>query len=142
VQAHFVPELRSTYAQAQFGFSMLLFMIAQRDFDTAVPDALAANARLRALLEEARDALGRVDAAGAADAQTRLATLPPAAETLKLSDLRREHDALRAAIGGLAPLIEPAADVEPLAPLREVRARLFDELAADARSRTVPILSG
>ena len=142
VQAHWMPELRSTYAQAQAGFSMLLFMIAQRGFDTAVPDLIDANARLRGLLEEAREALTDVDAAGASDARARLASLPGRSETMKLSDLRRENDELRGALAGLAGLLEPAGEVKALAALRDVRAKVFDELAADAQARSVPILSG
>jgi hypothetical protein len=141
VQAHFAPELRSTYAQAQLAFSMLLFMVAQRDYDTAVPDLIDANRSLRDILAETRDALPRIEGDAASSARHALRELPPAAPTLRLSDLRAENDALRAALAALAPVIEPAADDPALAPLRDVRAKVFGYLTQDARRRIVPILS-
>ena len=141
VIAHFAPELDSNYGKAQFAFSMLLFNIATRDYDTAVPDLLEANSTLRGLLAEARSAL---DAIGSPPAQDGIATidaLPAPAPSLKLTDLRAENDALRAAVASLSPLIEPAADEPPLAPLRELRANLYAWLAADAKKRSFPILS-
>ena len=141
VAAHFAPELRSDYARAQFAFSMLLFTIAQRDYDTAVPDLLDANRELRALLADATRALSTLDFDAVRGGREALEALPPPTPSLKLADLRSEHEALRAALGALAPLIEPAADVAWLAPLRDVRAKAFAYLAADAKRRVVPILT-
>lgn len=142
IMAHLAPEVRSAYGQAQIAFSMLLFMVVQRDADSAAADLVDANRALRGLLADADAALARVDRDDARAARARLATLPAAPPTLRLSDLRAEHEALRGLLAGLAPLIEPAADDAPLAPLREVRAATFAYLAADAKRRTVPILSG
>lgn len=140
IGAHFAPEIESTYGKAQVGFSQLLFMIAQKDYDTAVPDLVDANATLRAVLVDARAALASVDREDARAAAGRLATLPAPAATLRLSDLRAEHEALRALLGGIAPLVEPAADDATLAPLRDVRTAAFAYLRADAQKRRVPIL--
>ncbi len=142
IMAHFAPEVRSAYGQAQIAFSMLLFMVAQRDYDSAVPDLIDANRALRGLLADADAALADVQRDDARAARERLAALAGAAASLRLSDLRAEHEALRGALAGLAPLIEPAADDAALAPLRQVRAAVFAYLAADAKRRTVPILSG
>ena len=50
IVAHFAPEVQSTYGKAQFAFSVMLFTIALRDYDSAVPDLLEANRTLRDLL--------------------------------------------------------------------------------------------
>ncbi len=141
VMSHFAPELTSTYAKAQFGFSMLLFSVATRDYDSAVPDLLEAIATLRSLLEGTQKALADVTADGAEDARAVLAALPPAAGGLRLSALRTEHEALRAVISQLAPLIERAADDPELAALRPSRSVIYAYLSADARRRMVPILT-
>lgn len=141
VMSQFAPELQSNYAKAQFAFSMLLFTIAQRDIDTAVPDLIETNAALRGLLADAAAALieiARDDARSGIDA---IAALPPVESSLKLSALRTENHALRGVLASLAPLIEPASDDMQLAPLRDVRARVYAHLSADARKRVVPILS-
>jgi hypothetical protein len=141
VMSHFAPELQTNYAKAQFAFSMLLFGIAQRDYDSAVPDLVQVNRELRALLTDARFALEGLTADGTDAARKALASLPDEAPSLRLSDLRAENDALRALIGDLAPVLEPAADVSALAALRDVRKRTYAWLSADAEKRRVPILS-
>ena len=55
--------------------------------------------------------------------------------------LRRENEGLRAIISSIAPVIEPAADVAELEPLRDARAKIYDYLKADAKKRIVPILT-
>lgn len=141
VAAHFAPELRSSYATAQFAFSMMLFTIAQRDYDTAVPDLLDANKALRSLLADAAAALEGIAGDAAAVARTALASLPPPADSLRLSALRQENEALRDAVCKLAPMIEPAEDVAELAPMRPARAAIYAFLLEDARRRIVPILT-
>jgi hypothetical protein len=141
IAAHFAPELQSTYSQAQFAFSMILFGVVQRDFDTAVPDLIADTKTLRELLAQVSSALGGIDAVRAAAAREVIAALPAPAESLRLSALRAENEGLRAAIGKLAPLIEPAADVADLAALRPAREAVFAHLLADAKRRIVPILT-
>ena len=151
IVAHFAPELTTKYGQAQFAFSMLLFAIVTRDYDTAVPDLVDGNRALRGLLNDASTALASIDAAGAASmtehastlvtARAAIAAIPEPQPSLRLSVLRAESEALRAVIAMLAPLIEPAADVAGLAPLAPVRARLYAQLSADARRRIFPILS-
>jgi hypothetical protein len=133
--------LKSSYAQAQFAFASLLFGIAQMGYDTAVPDLIESNKTLRVLLEETAAALPSIEGDDAAAALTRLAALPPADTSLKLSALRAENDALREAFVAITPLIEPAADDARLAPLAGLRTRIYDALSADARRRIVPILS-
>lgn len=142
VMAHFAPELTSTYAQAQFGFSMLLFGLATRDADHAVPDLIDANSALREMLEKADAALAGAGGDAARAGRDAIAGLAPPADSLLLSALRTENDALRAAFGALAPLIEPAADDASLAALRPLRRKLYAWLLADAKKRMVPILSG
>ncbi len=141
VMAHFAPDLQSNYGRAQFAFSMLLFNIAMRDYDSAVPDLIEANRALRELLTESRTALTTIGSADARDAITHLDAIPPPTPSLKLSDLRAENDALRSAIVALSPLIEPAADNSSIAPLKDVRGKLYAWLAADAKKRSFPILS-
>jgi hypothetical protein len=141
VMSHFAPELTSNYAKAQFAFSMILFGVATRDYDTAVPDLIEHNQTLRALLAKTDAALTDVNTAAADDARVAIAAAPPIAPSLRLSDLRAENEALRAIIAGMAPIIEPAADDPALAALAGVRAEIFDYLKADAKKRTVPILN-
>jgi hypothetical protein len=141
VVSHFAPELQSNYGKAQFAFSMLLFGVAQRDFDTAVPDLVDANTTLRSLLGDVARSLAAIDRNDAREARERTSALPGTADSLRLSALRAENDALRAALASLAPVVEPAADDAGLAPLRDVRERIYAYLSADARKRIVPILS-
>jgi hypothetical protein len=138
--AHFAPEVESTYGKAQLAFSMLLFGIAQRDYDSAVPDLIDENRRLHALLADAGTALAGLDRDDARAARERIDGLPPRTSSLRISDLRTEQAALRQAIAELAPLIEPAADDASLVALREVRSAIFAYLLEDAKKRSVPIL--
>ncbi len=141
VATHMLPELTSKYAQAQFAFMALLFGIAQKDYDGAVPDLVDANGALRALLGETAGALAAIERDEARAGCEAIAALPGEAASLRLSALRAEHDALRGVLAGLMPLIEPAADVADLAPLREVRGKIIEHLRADSRKRIVPILT-
>ena len=139
---HFAPELTTPYSQRELGIVMLLFSIAQRDFDTAVPDLIDQNARLRALLDETSRALAKVERDDARAGRDAIAALPPATDSLRLSALRTENDALRGIISTLAPLIEPAADDPSLAALRDARTKIYDLLREDAKRRSVPMLGG
>ena len=141
IAAHFAPELQTTYSQAQFAFSMILFGVVQRDFDTAVPDLIEDSKQMRDLLEQVSSALDGIDASRTASARDVLAALPGRAASLRLSALRAENEGLRAAIGMLAPLIEPAAEIAELAALRPAREAVFAHLLGDARRRIVPILT-
>ena len=118
VVAHFAPELKSTYGQAQFAFSMLLFTIVQRDYDTAVPDLVERNAALRALLADAHSrarqrSIATTPAAARDAARTRCrrrrrpSASPPSAPRTK----RSARSSCQ-----LAPLIEPAGDDPPSRP--------------------------
>jgi hypothetical protein len=140
--SHFAPELTTAYSQRELGVVMLLFNIAQRDYDSAVPDLIEHNAQLRALLADTGAALAKVDRDDARAARDAIATLPAATDSLRLSALRAENDALRGAISSLAPLIEPAGDDPSLAPLRDVRLKIYDHLREDAKRRAVPMLGG
>ncbi len=120
---------------------MMLFTIAQRDYDTAVPDLLDANKALRSLLIDAAAALEGIAGDAADAARTAIASLPPPAGSLRLSALRQENEALRDAVCKLAPVIEPADDVAELAPMRPARAAIYAFLLEDARRRIVPILT-
>lgn len=141
IAAHFAPELQSTYSQAQFAFSMILFGVVQRDFDTAVPDLIDDSKKMRDLFAQVSAALDGVEPSRAAAAREVIAALPEPAGSLRLSALRAENEGLRTAIGKLAPVIEPAADVPGLAVLRPARQAMFAYLLADAQRRIVPILT-
>ena len=141
VGAHLAPEVQSTYGRAQFGFAMLLFTIAQRDYDSAVPDLIADNQHLRDILAETADALAAIKSDTATELRRAIAALEPPITSLRLSDLRTENATLRTALANAAPLIEPAADDAALAPLRNVRMKVFAYLKSDAKQRVVPILS-
>jgi hypothetical protein len=142
VGAHFAPELSSNYARAQFAFSMLLFMVIQRDYDSAVPDLIEANAALREMLGEASASLATIPRDDARTALRSLSVLPEPAASLRLSALRSENEALKAGVSSIAALVERAADEDELEPLRAVRTKMYAWFAADARKRIVPILSG
>jgi hypothetical protein len=141
IGAFFAPELQSLYAQSQMAVGMTLFGIALRDYDSAVPDLVEANAQLRSLLAEATAALAQIERDGGRAELASIPALPEPAASMRLSALRAEHDGLRAAFCALAPIIEPAADEPALAPLRPVRAALIAWLAADSKKRVVPILN-
>ena len=140
--SHFAPELQTAYSQRELGIVALLFSIVQRDYDTAVPDLIAHNAALRGLLVEVRRGLDGIDSADATEARERIERLPEPAVSLRLSELRGESDALRAALSALAALIEPAADDPALAALRNVRLKVYEHLRNDAKRRSVPMLGG
>lgn len=139
---HFAPELTSAFNQRELMLTALLFGIAERDRDTAVPDLLDENTRLRVLLAAASEALALVDRDDARAARIAIADLPEPETSLRLSALRRENDALRGALGALAPLIEPAGEVAELTAMRQVRADVYAHLKADATRRMVPVLGG
>jgi len=140
VLQHFAPELQTPYSQREAGIVALMFGIASRGRDTEVPDLIEENRALRQILGQAASALAGIERPDAAAAREALATLPRTETSLKLSDLRRENEALRAALAALAPLIEPAAEDPALAPLRPVRDATFAHLKADAQRRQVPML--
>jgi hypothetical protein len=136
--AHFAPELRSQYAQSQFGAAALLFGIALRDADTAAQNLIDANRELRELLADVHAALGSIDERRAEIGRSALARMPAAAADVRLSSLRAEFDGLRAVFSELAPVIEPAGDDGEMG---EVRKRVYAWFSADARKRVVPILN-
>jgi hypothetical protein len=140
MMGHFAPELTSAFSQREMGIVLLLFNIAQRSADTAVPDLIDENAALRELLNEIANSLAAVDRPGARTAVETIATLPGATDSLRLSALRAENDTLRGALAAFAPLIEPAADDPSLAPVREVRTKVYAHLKSDAQRRAVPML--
>ena len=140
MMSHFAPELTTAFSQREMGIVMLLFSIAQRSADTAVPDLIEENEGLRELLTETAQALDSIDRAGARNAIASIAALPKDTDSLRLSALRADNDALRGALASLAPLIEPAADDPALAALRDVRLRVYAHLKADAHRRAVPML--
>ncbi len=142
MMSHFAPELTTAYSQRELGIVMLLFQIAQRDYDTAVPDLIDQNAKLRSLLAETAEALATVDGDAARTGRESIAALPASTDSLRLSALRQENDALRGAIASLAPLIEPAADDASLAALRPMRLKIYELLRDDAKRRAVPMLGG
>ena len=142
MMSHFAPELTTAFSQRELGVVMLLFQIMQRDYDSAVPDLIDQNARLRALLGETADALAPVDRDNARAGRDAIAALSRPTDSLRLSALRQENDALRAVIAALAPLIEPAGDDASLAHLRAVRLKIYHHLRDDAKRRAVPILGG
>jgi hypothetical protein len=141
VMTHLAPEVQSSYGKAQTAFMAMLFALASRDADGAVETLVESNAAVRGLLADAASALAQIDRDDARAARTALGALPAKETSLRLSALRKESDALRGALASLAPLIEPAADDAALAPLRDVRTRVYAYLSADARKRIVPILS-
>jgi hypothetical protein len=142
MMSHFAPELTTAYSQRELGVVMLLFQIIQRDYDTAVPDLIEQNTKLRSLLGETANALAAVDRDDARAGRASIAGLPPPTDSLRLSVLRQENDALRAMVAALAPIIEPAADDGSLAPLRPVRLKIYEHLRDDAKRRAVPMLGG
>ena len=140
VATHLATGLKSLNGQNQFALSMLLLTIVQRDYDSAVPDLVDANAALRELLASARTALAAVERDDARAAREALVP-PQPASSLRLSALRAENEALRALFCQLTPVIEPAADDPVLAPMKPVREEIYAHLAADAKRRIFPILS-
>lgn len=141
MSAHFLPELKSAYAQAQFMPAQLLFGIALRDADAAAQNLIDANRELRALLDDVKPALATIDRDDARAALNVFDNLPQPAQDVKLSSLRAEFDGLRQAFCDLAPVLEPAGEDAALAALQPARTKVYAWFAADARKRTVPILN-
>lgn len=141
ISAHFLPELKSSYAQAQFMPAQLLFGIALRDANTAAQDLVDNNQALRALLSDFEAGLDLIDSADVSHARAVLAGLPSHAADIKLASLRAEFDGLREAFCTLAPMLEPAGEDPKLAPLSSVRERAYAWFAADAKKRTVALLN-
>jgi hypothetical protein len=140
IGAHFMPEVTSRYAQAQFAFGQILYTLVQRDYDSAAQDLVDSSRALRELLADASIALSRIEANTSPSIRARVAALPPPADSIRLSALRAENEALRQIVCDLVPVIEPAADLAQLEAMRDVRDRLYAYLKADAQRRSVPIL--
>ena len=141
MSAHFLPELKSSYAQAQFMPAQLLFGIALRDADAAAQNLIDANRELRGLLAEVHGVVAAIDRDDVRAVADVFDALPAPAADVKLSSLRAEFDGLRTAFCELAPVLEPAGEDAGLAVLRPIRRKVYDWFAADARKRTVPILN-
>lgn len=147
ITGHILPELSSSYAQAQAMYSMILLEIAVTHQDMAAADLVESNRAFAALLQKTRSALAQMASADGSPAEVRdvaaaLATadLTPSEASIKLSDLSAEWARLAGLVCRAAPLVERSASDDSLAPLRPLRQEYISVLRDDSQRRLVPVL--
>lgn len=103
-----VPELQSLFAQeAASAVSMLIESLAAEE-DTLAEDLRADNARLRKILESARQQLTRNEAAASLVTRIDGVLAQAGDERIAISSLSSENDRLNGALAELLELIEDA----------------------------------
>jgi hypothetical protein len=136
---YILPELQTEHARLELMLINVLLGTVAVELDGAAQGLVDDNAALRALARRGADALAASN--GSADESEGLAEELRALaggtdDALRLSDLTAANDALHAAVGRLAALVE-AGDAPAL---RELRAPLIECLRAEAESRALPVL--
>lgn len=147
ITGHILPELSSSYAQAQAMYSMILLEIAVTHHDTAAADLVESNRAFASLLQKTQPVLAQMASkagcpAEVKDAATALAAadLTPRETSIKLSDLGAEWARLAGLLCLAAPLVERAATDDALAALRPLRQEYISVLRDDSQRRLVPVL--
>ena len=142
---HVMPELRSSFAQAQLMYITMLLDVVAKYWDGGVQALMDDNRRTREIFGQAAEVLtslagaqpaGEIDAL-AADLQDAAQERPC---PLTMTDLMQENNRLRALLARLAPLCERAEADLSLAPLLPLRQKLVDHMREEARQRVVPVL--
>lgn len=137
-----LPDVQSSFAQAQLLYITLLLNALARYWDDGVQNLVDNHREMRDIFAHAADALDTMPPDAelqtlAADLRTEAARATP---SLKMTALLEEDDRLRGLLARLAPLCDRAEAESTLAPLLPVRQRLLQFLRRDAQQRIVPIL--
>ncbi|WP_322797336.1 hypothetical protein [Tepidiforma sp.] len=119
-------EIRTPFGQQLVGIAAVLNLMAAEEFERAADRLVEENRIVRKLLADGLALLGEAAPAGMRDALG----APPAA-SLRISDLQRENDLLRA---GLIEL-HAAVEATPGDAARALESRIWDELIESTRRR-------
>jgi len=142
---HVMPELRSSFAQAQLMYITMLLNVVAKYWDGGVQALVDDNRKMREIFGQAADVLTSLAGARpAGDIDALAADLRAGAQerpcSLTMTDLMQENNRLRALLARLAPLCERAEADPALAALRPLREKLVHHMREEAQQRAVPIL--
>lgn len=140
-----MPELRSSFAQAQLMYITMLLNVVAKHWDGGVQALVDDDRRMREIFRQAAEVLASLASTRpAAEIDSLAADLQDAAQErpcpLTMTDLMQENNRLRALLARLAPLCERAEAEPALAPLLPLRQKLVDHMREEARQRVVPVL--
>ncbi len=143
VAGQIIPELSSTYAQAQGMYSVMLLEVMATHAETAAHELVESNRALSALLQRTLSALQDLSASAAVELREALAAADLASNetSIKLPDLRAEWIRLAELVSRAVPLVERSPSDPALASLKPLRAEYIDGLRGDVQRRMVPVLS-
>ncbi len=142
---HIMPELRSSYAQAQAMYMILLLGVLTKYWDGHVQTLVDDNREMRGLFEDAAEALGSAGTSGRQGEPDALAVelrgeAGHASTSLRMTDLLEENNRLRALLARLAVVCDQA-EVDPtLSALKPLRPRLVEHMRREVSQRIVPIM--
>lgn len=119
-------EIQTPFGQQLVGIAAMLNLMAAEEFERAADRLVEENRKVRQLLADGLALLGE-----AAPHAIREALEAPPAASLRISDLQRENDTLRA---GLIEL-HAAVEAVPGDPARDLDSRIWDELVESTRRR-------
>ncbi len=121
-----LPRIPTPFGQQLVGIAAMLDMMVAEEFDRAADRLVTENRIVRGLLAAGRDILGE-----AVPPTVTAALDTPAAASLRVSDLQRENDVLRAALIDL----HAAVEISPAPTARELDERIWEELVESTRRR-------
>jgi hypothetical protein len=121
-----LPNIRTPFGQQLVGIAAMLETMVAEEFDRAADRLVTENRVVREILTEGRSLLGE-----ATPPSVQVAIVGPAAATLRVPDLQRENDILRAALVDL----HAAVEATPSDAARAFDARIWDELIESTRRR-------
>jgi hypothetical protein len=142
---HIMPELRSSYAQAQAMYMILLLNVLARYWDGHVQALVDDNREMRGLFEGAAEALGSVGTFRREGEPDALAAelrgeAGRTSTSLRMTDLLEENNRLRALLARLAVICD-RAEVDPaLSALKSLRLKLVEHMRREVSQRIVPIM--
>jgi len=145
LMTHVMPELRSSFAQAQLMYITMLLNVVAKYWDGGVQALVDDNRRMREIFGQAAEVLASLAGAQpAGDIDALAADLRVGARerpcSLTMTDLMQENNRLRALLARLAPLCERAEADPALAALRPLHQKLVHHMGEEARQRVVPVL--
>ncbi len=142
VVGQIIPELSSSYAQAQGMYSVMLLEVMATHQETAAHELVESNRALSTLLQRTLSALGDVSATEAVEVREALAAadLAPNEASIKLPDLRAEWCRLAELVCRAVPLVERSPSEPGLTSLKPLRAEYLEALRGDVQRRMVPVL--
>jgi hypothetical protein len=142
---HIMPELRSSYAQAQAMYMILLLGVLTRYWDGRVQALDDDNREMRGLFEDAAEALGSVGTSRRQGEPDALAAelrgeAGRTSTSLRMTDLLEENNRLRALLARLAVICD-RAEIDPaLSALKPLRLKLVEHMRREVSQRIVPIM--